>query len=181
MVFPHARSLLLMSLMLLVMQLPAHVLSTVNRKRCPCASAKLDNDTVVLKENLTDTTTRARELNCCARRLLAAFDPLYHPNDSITIVWYFKGKEYKVEEQWSKQVSTFEIGFCGLETLESNNLKFRDEGVYSCAVTSSSGASVTKNFSLCLKNSSLRGTLENTESTPDTCHGDVMSQPLLPL
>ncbi|KAK8388659.1 hypothetical protein O3P69_020560 [Scylla paramamosain] len=139
-----------MPLMLLLMQLPSHVLSTVNSDMCPCDSAEPGSDTVVLEENLTDTTTRMKELNCCARRLLAAHDPQYHSNDSITIVWSFKGKEYKEEEPWSKEISTFEIAYCGLETLESSSLQLRDEGVYSCVVTSSSGASVTKNFSLCL-------------------------------
>lgn len=73
----------------------------------------------------------------------------------------FKGVEYKVvdsvEQKWSRKVSTFRTAYCGLQTLESDGLRFGDDGVYSCLVTSSSGASVNKTFSLCLNGKSSKG------------------------
>lgn len=137
---------LLVSLLLL---LPP---TTPYSSNCPCY--RPPNGTAVLEEQLFSTATETRELNCCAHHLLAAHDPQYSDSDSFSLVWSFKGAEYKEvdgkEEKWPRDVSTFRLSPCGLQTLESEAVRFIDEGVYSCHVTSSTGFSINKTFSLCL-------------------------------
>ncbi|KAG0729540.1 Interleukin-1 receptor accessory protein-like 1-A [Chionoecetes opilio] len=144
--------------------LSPHVLPAAYSAQCPCAASGLRTDAAGrLEEHLTNTTTWMFELNCCARHLLAAHHPKHTQNDSFNIVWSFKGEEYKEVDgraMWSRKVSTFRAAFCGMQSLQSDSLTLRDEGVYSCRVTSPSGASVTKTFSLCLNRN------EDTGSRP---------------